>query len=108
MSNIRRIHRVYYDLPNYIKPVEVIKIFKLMNQRNELNIKINGSRKTKDADVVKLAEINADLALVLEVISPNGLTYLVSEHRSNGKNFWVLTLYSLVTESLFDKGQDND
>lgn len=33
---VKRILRVYYDLPHYIKPKEVSKIFKLMHNRRDL------------------------------------------------------------------------
>ena len=44
---VKRIWRVYYDLPDHIVPTEVSKIFKLMSTRKALIRTINDAKKGK-------------------------------------------------------------
>lgn len=107
--SIKRIFRVYYDLPDYIVPKEVAKIFRLMTKRRELMIKINNTmRDVKKAPLeVELSEVDSDIEMVAEVITPKHCNWMVKEHETSDAAFWVLTLTEPVEESLLKGGQDD-
>lgn len=109
-KEIRRLLRVYMDLTHYIKPVEVNKLFRLMDKRQNLMQRIDecfrGNKKAKME--VELAEVNSDMELLCSVICPTNATWGITKTTSQGETFWMLTISEPVKESLFDKGQDYD
>ena len=103
----KKIWRVYYDLPNYVNPKEVTKIFKLMRQRDSLMDREEGtiSQKRKDEIQNELLPINEDLKMLLNVISPKESNWSVIKHKANGKEFFVITITEPVQASLHTEGQ---
>lgn len=113
---VKRILKVYYDLPNYLNPKEVVKVFKLMEERGKLMNQIHVAiRSDKKADLQdKLDAVESGLKMIANVITPKGANWGVATHEAivgkhnNLTKFLVLTITEPVTESIFDKGQDDD
>lgn len=107
--SVKRIWRVYYDLPNFIKPKEVEKAFRMMSERAKFFPRIEAAFKesTKQSIRDELKVFDADLELIMNVICPNDCNWGIAKHTTDGKKFWVMTITEKVQDSIFDKGQDD-
>lgn len=105
----KRIYRVYYDLPDHIVPKEVKKLFKLINKYMRLiDSKKHAPKKEIDRIEVETSEIESDIRLIAEVITPKNCNWRLDLwEKPNKSDFWVLTITEPVEESLFNKGQDD-
>ncbi len=107
--SIKRIWRVYFDLPDYIVPKEVSKVFRLMKKRQKLMERIETAWKKEKAKLeVELAEVNSDIDLTMNVVSPKGANWKIRSHNAGNGAFFVIEITEPVQESIFDKGQDDD
>jgi hypothetical protein len=113
---VKRILRVYYDLPHYMKPKEVSKVFKLMKERADLLERKEWAFGKKESERIadRLTLVGNDLELICNVIAPKGANWTIKRHTAAvGKDniltkFFVLTITEPVVESIFDKGQDDE
>jgi hypothetical protein len=105
---VKRIVRVYYDLDNYVKPKEVSKVFNMMDKRDRLIMDKRAARGKNNIARLddQLTLINADLEMICKVISPKDCVWGVNRHNASGKDFWVLTITEIVTDSMHKGGQD--
>lgn len=107
---VRRIWRVYYDLPNYIVPKEVKKAFRHMDNRKNYFHRIETAFRdsTKESIRNELKVFDADLELLMDVITPKKCTWGIAKHATSEETFWVMTIFEYVNDSIFTKGQDDD
>lgn len=108
--SIKRIVKVYYDKPNYIKPKEVTKAFSLYDKRNDLRKQLNSTTsKTGKIDLKgEIAEIGEELRMVMNVITPGKLTWGLAEHTDQDSSFSVITITEKVEDELSFKSQDEE
>jgi hypothetical protein len=111
---MKRIHRVYFDKIDYVKPKEVIKCFNLLKLINNLDKQLDVAfkRSTKDNLETELAEHRADLQLTMNVITPKDGTWRIFHSyvtpREHAESFAVMEIYTEVVDSIFEKGQDDE
>ena len=63
-------------------------------------------KEKKPAEELELLNVDKELDIILTLIRPKDTTYVITQHLTNDKPFWVLTITEPVTESLFTTGQD--
>ena len=104
----KRILRVYFDLPNFVQPKEVGKVFSMFRERSKLKKEqeLFNNKRRKNEIVTELFEINTDIGMLLDVITPTDSNYSVQWHTSLGKEFAVLTITEDVQDVMPTKGQD--
>lgn len=109
MQDPAKIVAVYIDYPHYIKPKEVVKVFKLFAQRRKYYRDKNlVSEQERMERHNKCEEVTRELRMVLDVIcAAEDRTYKIRTWESpERKEVTILEIFEPVMTSLFDKPQE--
>lgn len=112
----KRIFRVYQCKPHYFNPKEVTRIFKLVKQHRDLQLKLRGLQEAlfkkveiaqTEVDIEKTFE---EIKLVANVITPSRCKWVVERLTdSEGNEFEQLTITEEIHDELHSltEGQDD-
>lgn len=104
----RRIKKVYFDLPNYVKPKEVTKAFKLMHDRKAFFKRLDEATRgtTKQGIKDELAVHEEELIILMKIITPKNCAWSITEARAADKTFYLMNIYEEVYDELSAEAQD--
>ena len=100
---VKRIIRVYYNLPHILNPKEVTRAFSKFNERLKILKELNDSpsKLEKMSLETDRATVEADLTLLMDVITPKGANWGISHHTTQTEGeFAVITMKEAVADEL--------
>lgn len=105
---VKRIVKVYFDLPHYVKPKEVGKIFRLMDKRREKLREIEDAFRetTKEHLRNEFVLFEGEFNQLLNLVTPKHCNWNVTAMTTSSEKCWMLVITEPVNDELNFKGQD--